>query len=233
MVFFVAMSVFASAIVATNIVFVGIAVALDAVLVVAYAFLDMLAADILRCVFVATITSVAAVVVTHMTGDAAHIVIAIQAEIGVVIEYRWLPLLLAMALAALRADFFMQRIGWGVMALLALCDGLRLLQGVIEAALSAPALHSGMIAMTSDAILFTQLLMKRHVGQRLVDRLALRCQLADVFCFVAVDAARWAGADKRGMAGEAVAFQFIVTGDQLARRDHQVRVSEGQCRCRQ
>ena len=93
-----------------DIVLIGAAVAFNAVLEVANTFFDMLAPDILRGVLMAAVAGVAAVVVTHMTGRAFHVVIAIQNEILVVIEGCRYPFVLGMALAAIPGDLLMERI---------------------------------------------------------------------------------------------------------------------------
>ena len=58
----------------------------------------------------AAVAGVPAVVVTHVTSCAFHIVITIQNEILVVIEGRGYPFLLGMALAAIPGDLLMERI---------------------------------------------------------------------------------------------------------------------------
>ena len=68
--------------IAANVMFVGIAVALDTVVKVTDSFFDMLAPNIRRRVFVATITCVTAVVVAHMAGD----VLPVHGEVASVAE---------------------------------------------------------------------------------------------------------------------------------------------------
>ena len=91
-----------------NVVLVGVAVTFDAILVTADTFLDVLAADIVGCVLVAAVASVAAVIVMNVAGDAASIVVAVELEMLVVVEGRRRPFFLAVALAAIARDLLVQ-----------------------------------------------------------------------------------------------------------------------------
>src|SRR3989338_2290275 len=94
-----------------DVMLIGIAVALNAIIEITDAFLDMLAANVVRCVLVAAIAGVAAVVVSNMAGHAAGIVVAIKLEIFAVIERRRCPLILVVALAAVAGNLPVQRVG--------------------------------------------------------------------------------------------------------------------------
>lgn len=63
--------------IATYVMFIGVAMAFDAIVKITDAFLNVLAADFLGCVLMAAIAGVAAVIVADVTGHALHIVIAI------------------------------------------------------------------------------------------------------------------------------------------------------------
>jgi hypothetical protein len=144
-----------------DVMLIGTAMAFNAVVEVAYAFFDMLAANIGKRVLVATVTGVLAVVIAHMAGCTARIVIAIQCEELVVIERRRNPFFLRVALAAIAGNLFVQRIDRRFVTALALITRRRLQQGMIEAALHAEAFHTRMIAVTSHAVLADQLLVER------------------------------------------------------------------------
>ncbi len=94
----------------TNIVFVGVAMALYTIVVITDAFLDVLAADLVRRVFVTTEAGVTAVVIADVAGDAAVIVFFVEFEIPEMIEGRRNPLLRGVTLAAVAGDLLMQGI---------------------------------------------------------------------------------------------------------------------------
>lgn len=94
----------------SNIVFVGILVALDTVIEIADSFLDMLTADLFLRVLVTAIAGIAAVVVAHVAGRAFNVVVAIQFEILRVIEGGRCPFVLAVALAAIARDLQVQAV---------------------------------------------------------------------------------------------------------------------------
>ena len=60
-----------------DVMFTSTSMTHNAIVEIADAFLDVLATDACRRVFVATVASVTAVVVAHMTGHTARIVIAV------------------------------------------------------------------------------------------------------------------------------------------------------------
>ena len=196
--------------IAANVMFVGIAVALDTVVKVTDSFFDMLAPNIRRRVFVATITGVTAVVVAHMAGDAARIVIAVKREILVVIESRWCPLVLLVALAAVAAHLLVQRIARRLVTGLALRACIRLQQRMIEASLQSEAFDAGMIAVTGHAILIEQFLVKRRCGKWLDDRLPAAAQATNIGRLVATDATRRRRAAERRVTGKAVGVQRLM-----------------------
>lgn len=61
----------------TNVIFIGTAVALNAIVVIAYSFFNMLAANVFRTMLMAAVTGVTAVVVAYMAGDATGVVVAV------------------------------------------------------------------------------------------------------------------------------------------------------------
>ena len=89
-----------------NVMLIGTAVAFNAVVEVADAFFDMLAANAGKRIFVTAVTGVTAVIVAHMASCTARIVVVIQHEKLVVVECRRNPFLLSVALAAISADLF-------------------------------------------------------------------------------------------------------------------------------
>ena len=101
---------FTLSVLAANVVLVGIAVTFDAVLVTADTFLDVFAADIVGCVLVAAVASVAAVIVMKVAGHAASIVVAVKFEMLVVVEGGRCPFFLVVTLAAIAPDLLVQRV---------------------------------------------------------------------------------------------------------------------------
>ena len=96
---------------APDVALIGVAVALGAIIEIADTFLDMLAANVVRCVLVAAVAGVAAVIVSRMAGHATRIVVAVELEIFAVIERRGCPLVLVVALAAVAGNLPVQRVG--------------------------------------------------------------------------------------------------------------------------
>ena len=90
--------------------FVGILVALYAVIEVADALLDVLAANVVLGMFMATVAGISAVVVADMAGRALNVVVAIQFEILGVIEGGRRPFVLAVALTAIACDLLVQAV---------------------------------------------------------------------------------------------------------------------------
>jgi hypothetical protein len=165
-----------------------------------------------------------------VAGNAAGVVIAVEREVLVVVESCGRPLVLVVALAAIAGDLPVQRICWRLVTVLALCAGIFLQQGMVEAPLLAEALHAGVVAVAGDAILADQLLVEGCRGQRLGDRLAGRRQAPHIGRLVAGDATRRGGTGEGRMAGEAVRIELLVAGNQLAGTHHQLRKDEGQHR---
>lgn len=146
---------------ASDVILIGIAVALDAIVVFADAFLNVLAANVARCVIVASIAGVTLVVIAYVTGHTENIVVTIKLEIFVVIKSRRHPFFLTVALAAITCNLLMQRVGGRLVAVLALLARFLVKQGMTETALQPEAFYSCMVAMTSQAILTDQLLVER------------------------------------------------------------------------
>lgn len=90
--------------------FVGILVALYAVIEVADALLDVLAANVVLGMFMATVAGISAVVVADMAGRALNVVVAIQFEILRVIEGGRRPFVQAMALTAIACDLLVETV---------------------------------------------------------------------------------------------------------------------------
>jgi len=112
-------------------------------------------------------------------------VVTIKREVLVVVECCRRPFVLVVALAAIAGDLLVQRIGRRLVAVLALCAGILLQQGMVEASLLAEAFHAGVVAVAGDAVLADQLLVEWRRGQRLGDRLPGGRQAAHVGGFVA------------------------------------------------
>lgn len=115
-----------------------------------------------------------------------------------------------MAAAAIARDFLVQFIFWCGVTGLALITGLFFKQAMVEVALHAITLDARMIAMTSDAILTHQFLMKRARRELTGDRHALRAHATDVGGFVATGASRRTGTGEGRMAGKTITLQLFV-----------------------
>ena len=96
---------------APDVMLVCTAVTLDAIVEPADPFLDVLAANACGGMFVAAVAGIALVVVAHVAGHAAGVVVAVEGEIPVVLECGRYPFLPVVALAAIAADLLVQRIG--------------------------------------------------------------------------------------------------------------------------
>ena len=149
------------AIVASNVMLIGILVAFGTIAVVADALLDVLAANLFLRVLVTAITGIAAVVVAHMAGRAFHVVVAIQFEILRVIEGGRSPFVLEVTLTAIARDLLVQAVLGRLVATLAFVARCLLQQAMVELPGRSEALHSGMIAMAGDAVRTDEFLVER------------------------------------------------------------------------
>lgn len=137
-----------------------------------------------------------------------------------------------MALATVAADLLVQRVGRCLVASLALLERVLLQQGMVETPLLPETFHSRMITMASDAVLSGEFLVEGGRGERLGDRQADGCQATDISRFVTADTQLGAGSQEGRVTGKAIGFQLLVTGNQLAWCDHQLRIDESQNRQR-
>ena len=85
---------------ATNIVLVGGAMALDTVSEVANSLLDVLAPNLFGVMLMAAVTAIATVIIALMASGAGGLMVAVEQEILIVVVGRGSPLILAMALGA-------------------------------------------------------------------------------------------------------------------------------------
>jgi hypothetical protein len=138
---------------ALDVMFVGAAVAFDAVVKFTDAFFNVFASDVVGRVFMASVTRGAAVVVADMASGAAGVVVFVQCKVLVVVEGGWRPLVLRVALHAVTGDLFVQRIGGHLVAGLARLTGIGLEQAVVKLALPGKALHARVVAVASHAVL--------------------------------------------------------------------------------
>jgi hypothetical protein len=143
-----------------DVMLIGAAVALGAVVELADAFFNVLAPDVVGRVIVAAITRGAAVVVARVASDTTRGVVLVQHKVFVVIKTGRCPLVLAMALQAVAGDLLVQGIGGYPVAGLACLTGTWLEQVMLKLALPGKALHPRVIAMASYAVLAEQLLVK-------------------------------------------------------------------------
>jgi hypothetical protein len=98
----------------------------NAVLKVPNAFFDVLPANLVRGVLVATVASVLAIVVSNVASHTLNVVVTVKSEELIVVERRGSPFFLAMALTAIAGDLLMQRVSRRPMAGLALLTSIGL-----------------------------------------------------------------------------------------------------------
>ena len=115
-----------------DVMLIGAAVALHAVVKLAYALFDVLAPDIGGRVLVAPIAGVAAVVIAHMASHATGGVVAVQRKVLVVLKSGWRPFLLGVALGTVPGDLLVQGVNGRLVAALALLARFLLEQRVVE-----------------------------------------------------------------------------------------------------
>ena len=149
---------------------IGIAMALDTVVKVADSFLDMLAANFLQRMLMATVAGVGAVVVAHVAGYTFHVVVAIQLEILRMIKGRRGPFVLAVTFAAIAGDLLMQAVFGRLVAALTFCAGCLIQQAMIEPSGWPEPLYPGVITVAGNAIRADELLVERCRCKGFLDR---------------------------------------------------------------
>ena len=210
---------------------VGAAMASDAIGDVGDAFPPMPRGDGVGLVRVAAETSVAACVVTHMTGRAGRAVGAGQGEKAVVRERRGLPRAGLVTGAAVRRGSRVERVLRRGVAGRAtgLGDGRQ--HGVHKSGRrGAGYAGDAVIVMAGHAVPVRQFLMEGAPGEGRSDGGARDGPHAYGRDAVARDASLDRGAAERGVASKAVSRQSGMRRDQRAGRDHLVRIAEGQDR---
>ena len=169
--------------------FVGILVALYAVIEVADALLDVLAANVVLGMFMATVAGISAVVVADMAGRALNVVVAIQFEILRVVECSGSPFVLAVALTAIAGDLLVQAVLGRLMATLTFVTRRLFQQPMIELPGRAETFHPGVVAMAGDTVRADEFLMERCRSHGFQDWQTCGGELPDLLGFVAADAA--------------------------------------------
>ena len=104
---------------AADIMLVGAAMALHAIGEVADSFFDMLRSDVRRCVLMASVASIPAVIVAGVASHAAGVMVAIEGEELFMVEACRHPLRLLMTLSAVTLDLLVHAILGRLMAGLA------------------------------------------------------------------------------------------------------------------
>ena len=178
--------------------------------------------------FVATVAGIAAVVVADMAGHTLDVVVTIQFEVFFMSEGCRRPFVIAVTLAAIAGYLLVQVVLGRLVAGLTLLAGICLEQCMIKPAFVTEALHTSMIAMAREAVLFQQLLMEWRAGEWLGERLAKARQFPDLFGLVTGHAAFGRSPEKWRVTGKTVGFKFAVAGDQLARANHEMGISKGE-----
>lgn len=107
-----------------DVVLVRTAMAFGTFFKVADAFFDVFAPDVVLRVLVAAIAGGLAVVISHMAGDAARVMVAIQHKVFVVVKGCGCPFVLGVALQAITGDLPVQPVRRCFVAGLALGGGL-------------------------------------------------------------------------------------------------------------
>jgi len=105
---------------ALRLIFIAATMALFAVFMIADTFLDMLFPDLWPWVLMATVASVVAVVVVHMTGTTFRGVVLVETEVFVVIERGRSPAFLRVTLPTVALDVLVQAIAWIHVTIIAL-----------------------------------------------------------------------------------------------------------------
>lgn len=178
---------------ATNIVFVGVAMALDTVSEVTNPLLDVLAPNLFGVMLVAAVTAIATVIIALMTSGAGGLMVTVEQEIPVVVVGRGSPPFLAMALGAVAGDVPMDRVLRCAVAGLTLTTRGDPQQVMVESSRVVIALHPGVIAMAGHAVILDELLVEGGRGQGFGDGLRCRGQAADIRGLVTGDAALGGG----------------------------------------
>ncbi|MEN9677798.1 MAG: hypothetical protein RIS76_3694 [Verrucomicrobiota bacterium] len=205
--------------------------ALDAVLEVWDAFLDVFCPDSVGLMLVAAVAGVAAVVVADMARGAGNTMISVEDEESVVRERRWFPALGRVALGAVRGGSFMHPVvGRGVAGgAIPASSGFqeRMRKGRLTDGRQS---WCGMFAVAGQAILGRQRLMKGGFGDCLNGGLqrefARGGSEADRGHRVTVDAAFRDCPTKGRVAGGTVVREIRVCGPQGSGADHLLRVED-------
>lgn len=180
------------------------AVAFGTIFKIPDAFLNMFLADIRRRVFVAAVAGKLLEVAFDVASFTFCFVVCIQNEKFVVIEGSRFPLLLAMALVAVVANFQVHGVGRCRMAGLALAIRSGWQQSMVKMHRSLAFGGAGVVVMARHAILLRQLVMKRQRRSGFGKRLTIRGQFADVFGFMASGTTFGTRAQHGGMTGKAI-----------------------------
>ena len=136
----------------------------------------------------ATVASVVAVVVVHMTGTTLRGVVLVETEVFVVIERGRRPAFLRVTLPAVALDILMQVVTWIDVTTIAQLLRSCLQQLMRELTDGAKGLHTFMVAVASDTILRKQFLVERDILLLLVDGQPLGGLQTNLLHLVALDA---------------------------------------------
>jgi hypothetical protein len=150
----------------------------------------------------------------------------VESEEPIVVERRRCPAILGVTLAALAEDVSMEAIAWTQVTPGALVPQTLAQQVVRELSDRPKRLHASMVAMAGDAVLLDQILMKGDKFLFAGDRHAFGRDQTDVRRLVTLGTFAWRTADKRLVTGETVGLQRAMSLDQVARRDHEVRIDK-------
>jgi hypothetical protein len=212
-------------------VFVAASVALYTVFEVGNSFLSMLASDVPDRMLVAPVTGVAIECVGMARHAVAGGVVAVEAEVLLVLEGGRCPSFEAMAAPAVVSNLAMQNVFWSayVMACATCREDIVSDECVSEDDTLSGPICAEVIAVTSNTCRLDQRLVKRWSPLGGLDGRARRRQKADHFEFVAGDALRdWRSAKWR-MAGCAIVGDLFMALDHVAWADGDFGNPEDQC----
>jgi hypothetical protein len=199
-------------------VFVAASVAFYTDFEVGDSFLSVLAGDASDRMLVAPVTGVAIECVRMARLTVAGGVVAIEAEVLLMLECCGCPSFEPMAAAAVVANLAMQNVlrSACVMAFATRRDDILSDEFVSEDDTGSGSICAKVIAMTSSTSRLNQVLVKQWPPLGWSDGHARRRQKADHFEFVTGDALRGWRSTKRGMAGGAIVRDLLVALDEVA-----------------
>lgn len=144
-------------------IFVGTAMTLGTIIVGINTFLNMFATNISRRVFVATVTGKCLIIILNMTGNTGGLMVAVEAEITIMIEGGRTPGLLLMTETAIPFHHQVHIIIRPGMTIFTSLPEVGLEQGMGKGAPGTKSGNTLVVTVTGHAIILNQGLMKGQV----------------------------------------------------------------------